>query len=266
MTPWWLIMMGGLLGSSHCLGMCGGFAAIIGMRTKSLATNLREQLIYSGGRLTSYAALGGVAGFVGKRFTDSIPTFINVPAILCLLAGAFLIREGALASGLIRRKISGVSSAGCLMRPIFSSMLRQPGIWNTYSAGMLTGLLPCGLVYAFVSLAASSADLLQGIGTMLAFGCGTLPLMVATGCGVGLLSWPARQRLWKVAGWSVLLTGILTLSRGVAFLQFEEQTGPVQCPFCKQKSSQSPLNTVSPSTTPMDSKAHSTSPTNDETL
>ena len=266
MTPWWLIMMGGLLGSSHCLGMCGGFAAIVGMRTKSLAANLREQLIYSSGRLTSYAALGGAAGFLGKRFADSIPKFINVPAILCLIAGVFLIREGALASGLIRRRISGVSSAGCLMRPIFSSMLRKPGFGNTFSAGMITGLLPCGLVYAFVSLAASSADLLRGIGTMVAFGCGTIPLMVVTGCGVGLLSWPARQQLWKFAGWSVLLTGILTVGRGIAFLQLEEQPGPVKCPFCNQKSLQQPMNADWQPTTSADSKEHSISPTNDETL
>lgn len=233
MTPWWLNMMGGLLGSSHCIGMCGGFAAIIGMRAKSLAGNFRDQMVYSFGRIASYATLGGVAGFAGKRIASTLPSVINVPALLCLIAGVFLIREGLFASGLVRRQLKGASTSGCLMRPLFSSILRQPGLTNTFLAGAATGFLPCGLVYSFVSLAASSADLLQGMATMAQFGAGTIPLMVATGCGTALLSWSARQWIWKVAGWSVLATGILTLGRGAAFLQWETQAKPAACPFCQ---------------------------------
>lgn len=233
MTPWWLNMMGGLLGSSHCIGMCGGFAAIVGMRTKSLATNFRDQMIYSCGRLASYATLGGVAGFAGMRIASAVPSVVNVPALLCLIAGVFLVREGLFASGLIRRRVSGTSTSGCLMRPLFSSILRKPGMANTFLAGTVTGLLPCGLVYSFVSLAASSADLLQGVATMVQFGCGTIPLMVAAGCGTALLSWSARQWIWKVAGWSVLATGLLTLGRGAAFLQWDSQAKPADCPFCR---------------------------------
>ena len=73
MTPLWLTMLGGLLGSSHCVGMCGGFAAIVGLRTGSMAGNLRAQLIYSAGRLMSYATLGAIAGFAGQRLSDSLP-------------------------------------------------------------------------------------------------------------------------------------------------------------------------------------------------
>lgn len=234
MTPWWLVTLGGLLGSSHCVGMCGGFAALVGMRTGSLWGNLRAQLIYSGGRLMSYATLGAVAGFMGKHISDSLPRMINVPAVLCLLAGTFLVREGLLASGILRRNVSGASTSGCLLGPLFSTILRSPGRRNTFCAGIVTGLLPCGLVYAFVSLAASSGDLLQGMGTMVAFGIGTVPLMVVTGCGTALLNWSARQRLWKIAAWSVVATGLLTLGRGWAFLQMGTEPQPVTCPFCSQ--------------------------------
>lgn len=233
MTPWWLNMMGGLLGSSHCIGMCGGFAAIVGMRSKSFGMNLQNQLVYSTGRIASYVTLGGIAGLAGKRITDSLPSFINVPAVLCLVAGLLLVREGLFATGLLRRKVAGHSSAGCVVRPLFSSILNSPGMTNTFLAGVATGLLPCGLVYSFVSLAASSADLLQGMATMGQFGLGTIPLMVATGCGAALLSWSARQRLWQVAGWSVLVTGLLTLGRGASFIQWESKPGPVECPFCR---------------------------------
>lgn len=236
MTPWWLAMLGGLLGSSHCVGMCGGFAAIVGLRTGSALGNLRAQLVYSVGRLMSYATLGAVAGFAGQRLESSLPQMINVPAVLCLAAGLFLFREGLLASGLVRRRIRGSSTAGCLFGPLFSTILKTPGARNTFVAGIVTGLLPCGLVYAFISLAASSGEFLSGLTLMLAFGAGTIPLMVLTGYGASVLSWTARQRLWQFAAWSVMITGLMTLGRGVAYLRAAPEDKAVMCPFCAQNS------------------------------
>ena len=242
MTPLWLTMLGGLLGSSHCVGMCGGFAAIVGLRTGSIAGNLRAQLVYSAGRLMSYATLGAIAGFAGQRLSDSLPRMINVPAVLSLLAGLFLVREGLLATGMFARRVTGTSTTGCLLGPLFSTILKTPGARNTFAAGVITGLLPCGLVYAFVSLAASSGDLMLGATTMLAFGAGTVPLMVVTGCGAALLSWAARQRLWQVAAWSVVVTGLLTMGRGVGFLQLKPEPQAVSCPFCIEKPLKSPAD------------------------
>ena len=139
MTPWWLIAFGGLLGSAHCVGMCGGFAALIGLNTGTLYGNLQAQLTYSAGRLMSYGTLGAIAGFAGKRIVASIPAMINVPAILCLLAGLFLIREGLLAAGMWPRRVLGVSTGGCLLGPLFSRMLRTPGGRNVFVAGVATG-------------------------------------------------------------------------------------------------------------------------------
>lgn len=233
MTSWWLAMLGGLLGSSHCVGMCGGFAAIVGLNTGSLLGNLRAQLIYSLGRIMSYATLGAVAGYAGQRLNAALPQMINVPAVLCLVAGAFLFREGLLASGLVRCRVgSSASTAGCLFGSLFSTLLRMPGGRNTFVAGIATGLLPCGLVYAFVSLAASSGEMSSGLVTMLAFGAGTVPLMVFTGCGASLLSWTARRRMWQFAAWSVMLTGLLTLGRGVSYLQAAPSDKADACPFC----------------------------------
>ena len=242
MNPWWLTMLGGFLGSSHCIGMCGGFAAVIGLRTGSMLGNLRAQLIYSAGRIMSYVTLGAIAGFAGERIGRSLPSYINVPAVLCLIAGVFLVREGLLATGLFRQQITGQSTTGCLLAPLFSTILKTPGARNTFAAGVVTGLLPCGLVYAFVSLAASSGDLLQGMSTMLAFGLGTVPLMVVTGCSAALLSWAARQRLWQLAAWSVIATGLLTMGRGIGFLNLTAEPKKATCPFCTDV----PLNSASP--------------------
>jgi sulfite exporter TauE/SafE len=227
--------LGGLLGSSHCVGMCGGFAAMVGLNTGTAWRNLRSQLIYSAGRLTSYATLGAVAGFAGKRLSELAPAVANVPAVLCIVAGVVLLREGFLATGVWRRRVSGISSGACLLGPLFLTLFKIPGGRNVFVAGIATGLLPCGLVYAFVSLAGSTGDFLQGMLTMMAFGAGTVPLMVVTGCGASLLSWSARQQFWRIAAWSVVATGLLTLGRGIAFLRTDRDASPT-CPFCAQRS------------------------------
>lgn len=237
MTPWWLIMVGGLLGSAHCVGMCGAFAALVGLNTGTLIANLRAQLIYSLGRIVSYTALGATAGFAGKRLLDTLPALVNVPAFLCLVAGIVLLREGLVAAGWWKTTVNGTSTTGCLLRPLFTTILKTPGLRNAFTAGIVTGFLPCGLVYAFVSLAASSGDMLLGARTMLAFGAGTVPLMVATGCGASLLTASIRQSLWRFAAWSVVLTGVLTIGRGAAFLQAASKPETAKCPFCSTHSS-----------------------------
>lgn len=229
-----LILLGGLLGSSHCVGMCGGFAMLVGMNKATFRENLIAQLSYSAGRLMTYCTLGAISGYVGLKLVKSAPQLLNVPAALCLLAGLLLLVEGLFATGIIKRRgVVMVPQAGCLVSPLFATMLKLPGLRNAFSAGLLTGMLPCGLLYAFVSLAASTGDLLRGMSVMLVFGLGTVPLMVATGAGAMLLKIATRERLMKAAAWCVVLTGALTVWRGAAFL-YAANTNSEQpaCPLC----------------------------------
>ncbi len=237
-----LILLGGLLGSSHCVGMCGGFAMLVGMNKPTFRENLMAQLSYSAGRLMTYCTLGAVSGYVGLRLVKSAPRLLNVPAGLCLLAGLLLVVEGLFATGIIKRRgVSMAPQVGCLMSPLFATMLKLPGLRNAFSAGLLTGMLPCGLLYAFVSLAASTGDLLRGMSVMLVFGLGTVPLMVATGAGAMLLKLATRQKLMKAAAWCVVLTGALTVWRGAAFL-YVANTNPGQpaCPLCLETTTTTP--------------------------
>lgn len=232
MTEWPLVFLGGLLGSSHCVGMCGGFAMMVGMATRSCRQNLAAQLFYSAGRIATYSAIGGVAGFAGWRLVEKTPALTMIPAILSLLAGGLLIVEGLFATGLVRRRqprSGGVM--GCLAGSVFGELLRTPGRGGAFTAGLVTGFLPCGLVYAFVALAASSHDLLKGIGTMAAFGLGTVPLMVLAGTGSMLLTVERRKWLYRAAAWCVIATGVLTVVRGYGFLSSSAPPAE-RCPFC----------------------------------
>jgi len=240
-----LIFVGGLLGSAHCLGMCGGFALLIGGTAPNWSHNLVRQLVYSGGRIFSYCALGALVGYGGLRLSDQFSPLINVQAMIAIAAGVLLIVQGLLATGVVahlRARLqlarSGAAASAapggvsCLMGGLVGSYLRDPRRSHVFLAGVFTGLLPCGLVYAFVTLAASTSHPLDAAATMAAFGLGTVPMMVLTGCGSSLLSHAGRRRLLVAAAWCVVVMGTISLARGVSFLMPSEIPPAQRCPLC----------------------------------
>ena len=172
-----LVFLGGLLGLSHCIGMCGAFAMSIGMGSSSPMQNLLRQAVYTLGRIFTYAFGGVVVAFVGLKLTRSLPGVggLNVQAALALIAGALLIIQGLKGLGL-RWPWSGQSAlVPCGSAKLLRTFLTSPGLANVFLAGVLTGLLPCGLVYANLLLATSTASLWKAAALMAAFGAGTAP-------------------------------------------------------------------------------------------
>lgn len=261
-----LVFLGGLLGSSHCIGMCGGFAMAVGFGSESLAANARRQLTWSTGRIFTYAFGGAICGFLGERLSGRF-SFASMQGILAIAAGILLIVQGLLSAGVFKRKlrvgrkcsIAGFSwllPIGQLMKPSRNNARTRADAAETFLAGVMTGFLPCGLVYAYLALAAASGSLWWGTATMVAFGLGTVPIMVATGTGMSLLSLPARTRLFRVAAWCVFITGILTIGRGVAAIDLEPEHGKPVCPLCDEPPSvlglQSTRSDTVPAQTPAD--------------
>ena len=117
-------------------------------------------------------------------------TLVNVQAGLSIVAGVLLVFQGLLALGVLpRRLLPDITGGGtpCLAGTFVGPFLTSPGWTNVLLAGILTGFLPCGLVYGFLTLASSSANIFHGLLTMLAFGAGTAPIMILTGVGGSLL-------------------------------------------------------------------------------
>lgn len=227
-----LIFVGGLLGSSHCIGMCGGFAVAIGADAPGPLANLRRQLTFSAGRIFTYTAAGAIGGFAGWRLAQGVPPTVNVQAILALVAGALLVWQGCDAVGLFRRRGTKTGQLPCLAASFFAPLLKGRGWGASFLAGMFTGMLPCGLVYANLALAASSGELWQGAATMAVFGLGTMPLLVAFGAGTSLLTLATRQRVLRLAAWCVVIVGLLSIARGVGYLSLPGSTEKPHCPFC----------------------------------
>ncbi len=245
-----LVFIGGLLGSAHCVGMCGGFAVLVGTPAARLPSNLARQVVYSCGRIFTYSVFGAAVGYGGLRLAENLGGVMNVQAVVAILAGVLLVVQGLIAAGVFRwlsrrwhvwrgsvRNPLAVPGAGvgCLMGGMLGSFLRDRRLRNVFLAGVFTGFLPCGLVYAYVALAAATSNLFGGMATMAAFGIGTVPLMVLAGSGSSLLSLAGRQRLLRMAAWCVVLTGGLSIVRGAGFWDpsHSETHSAAACPFCE---------------------------------
>lgn len=232
MIGWLMILGGGFLGSAHCVGMCGGFALALGAAGRSHATNLLRQLTYGLGRVFTYSFFGVTAGYAGNRLTTEWNSLVNIQAVLSIAAGLLLVIQGLEAAGAFRWRKPKSATVPCLGPTMFGALLRATRLRSVFLAGLVNGLLPCGLVYAFVALAASSGDLWRGGATMMLFGLGTLPVMTLVGAGGLLLQAALRRRFFALAAWCVVLTGMLSILRGLGFAQIPFLFDGPGCPLC----------------------------------
>jgi sulfite exporter TauE/SafE len=226
-----LIFIAGILGTAHCLGMCGPFALMIGGGSRTWSSALGRQAAYTAGRVFTYAVLGATAGYCGARLATLFPTFVNLPAALAILAGAMLVYQGLRAAGWLPALFSK-SSTPCVASGLFSQFLRQPRASGVFLAGVFTGLLPCGLLYGMLALATSTHSLPLGALTMIVFGLGTAPAMILAGLSGRIIGVATRRWLFAAAAWCLILTGIVSVARGVSF--FSISGPPAGCPMCQQ--------------------------------
>lgn len=237
MTELPLVFLAGLAGSLHCVGMCGGFACALGGDRRGPAASLARHLVYNTGRLASYCFLGALAAVAGAWLVaaDGGPGAVGAAQrLLALVSGALMVFVGLRFLGIVRARHGAGVGEGRWMAGLRAG-LRAPGWAAPLAFGVLNGLLPCPLVYAFAAQAAASGGALQGVQLMAVFGLGTFPAMLAMG-GLGLwwrraprvqpvhasfLRGAAAPRMeWRVlgvrvAGACVVLLGLVTAARGL---------------------------------------------------
>ncbi len=229
-----LVFLGGLLGSSHCLGMCGAFAVSIGLGTRSVGANLGRQVVYSLGRISTYAFLGATAGFAGWKLTHLPISGVGIQAWLAIVAGVLLIAQGLQATGVFSLwKKRSTPGTFCPSQKLFGTFLTSTRWSDTFLAGVLTGFLPCGLVYAYLAFAGSTAHPVWGALSMAVFGAGTTPLMLLAGTGATFLGLAGRRHLLRLAAISVVITGVITIDRGVRFAWADPAKPEQACPYCE---------------------------------
>jgi sulfite exporter TauE/SafE len=211
------LLVSGFLGSlGHCLGMCGPLVLVLGARLKTQKMPLiLGQMIYHGARVGTYAVLGAVVGGLGSLL--GVSTTLNRAAgVLSLLLGLGVILFGLGYLGWL--PLGGLEGAGDWWNRAMGRAFGTNGLKQLAFLGALNGVLPCGLVYSALLVAATTGGILQGMVGMVIFGAGTLPALFIMGTGAGTLSPRARQTLNRITGVLIILVGVQVALRGLSAL------------------------------------------------
>jgi uncharacterized protein len=229
MTLWTAFLLG-LAGSLHCAGMCGPLLCALPVVGQGRASFYAGRFLYNLGRIGMYGLLGLVFGALGKTLSIA-----GLQRWLSLAAGCAVL-IGLLASAKWSMN-TPVWEAVALLKKAFARLLQRRSYGGLFALGALNGLLPCGLVYVASAGAVASGELWQGALYMLAFGAGTLPMML----GIGLVSLKLRQLFGQRARIlipvSVAMLGLLLvvrgLSLGIPYLSPDLSSGHASCPACR---------------------------------
>ncbi len=160
----------GLAGSLHCAGMCGPIMWVLPFHTMTGIRKWYTIILYHLGRISVYAGLGVLLFSFRSAFNPQIQQYISIGA------GALLLIAGLL-SFLPGRSIR-LPWSGFIQRQL-TRFLAQPNTWTLAIAGILNGLLPCGLVYMALAAAINAPSAVQAAGLMYIFGAGTLPILIS---------------------------------------------------------------------------------------
>ena len=215
MADYFTIFTIGLLSSfGHCLGMCGGFVMAYSMQLKRGGTLVSPHVLYNIGRVVTYMLLGVLFGLVGETLRVVVG-IRQYQGILQLIAGIFMVLIALEMGGWLPGYLSNALPGYRLFKKGIGYLLQRVNRRNVLLLGFFNGFIPCGLVYAAGAKAASSGSIPEAVLTMLFFGLGTFPAMMALGLSANTVSIKFRQRVFRAATLLVILFGVFTVYRGI---------------------------------------------------
>ena len=208
----WTAFLLGLAGSLHCVAMCGPLMLALPLSNAERWGAIGQTLVYQFGRISMYAVLGLLFGFLGKGVAlAGFQQALSIVAGVLMLVAAFFAVEWERAA----RAVPGMQQMTRWVQQRIGQLMRAHSLGATLGIGMLNGLLPCGLVYAAVAGAISTAGGWEGGLYMALFGLGTLPLLLVLMRTGQRFSPEWRRRFRLVQPALLAVAGLLLLSRGL---------------------------------------------------
>jgi sulfite exporter TauE/SafE len=200
------MFMLGLLGTAHCVGMCGPLVVAIPGREPGIS----RHLLYHLGRVGSYTAVGAALGLLGGHLGGFVRVQIGVSLLAALLLAGFgLFRLGAIPEP---RWMLGINPGGLPgLGRLLESATRRGRPHAMIAVGLALGFIPCGLSYAAFARALSAGSVTAGALITLVFGLGTLPGLLALGATASRLS-RQRRRLFDLLAGMLMLGMAATLA------------------------------------------------------
>jgi len=203
----------GLIGSFHCIGMCGPIVVALPLKNHNLVSKIAGTILYNSGRVVTYSILGILFGLLGRGihmagFQQWTSILLGVAMIISVLF-PFFFREkitiGNLFSGFAARLI-------LRLKKLFTDR----SYFSLLMIGLLNGLLPCGLVYVAIAGAINSGTVLTGALFMMLFGIGTIPLLLIATLASDAIGQRVRSKMQRVVPYFVFFLGVLFILRGMS--------------------------------------------------
>lgn len=208
----WTAFILGLLGSFHCVGMCGPIAFLLPVDRSNSIRKMTQIFTYHFGRLLAYGLIGLFFGLIGKSLyifglQQQLSIAIGILMIVAVLVPTQLTNKFKPFQP-IYRIISKVKSA-------LGKSLKKKTADTFLTIGFLNGFLPCGLVYMAVFASLATEQALMGSAYMVLFGLGTIPLMTSAIYLGKFLNTKVKQNIQKAIPVFVVLIGVLFVLRGL---------------------------------------------------
>ena len=219
----------GLIGSAHCIGMCGPLVMSLPIFNKTPLEKTISMLLYHIGKIMSYVILGLIAGFFGKQLF-----VLNTQQQLSIIIGSIMIVYVVWVF-LIHPKYS-IKPFPFLEQPVLFGLARLFKSKKTVSffvIGILNGLLPCGMVYLALGSAMASGTIANGALFMLFFGLGTIPALLMVALGGQYMGFVFRRKLQKMLPVFIFTMGVVLILRGmnlgIPFVSPQIEMGNISC-------------------------------------
>jgi len=202
----------GIVGSMHCIGMCGPIAIALPIGNKKGIKKILALLLYNLGRISTYALIGTFFGILGKTFylagiQRQVSVALGVLILLSLvLPKAFSYNNKLLAwwNGIFRNFYNEMGV-----------LLKKKSYSSLFIIGIINGFLPCGLVYLALAGALAQTEVFNGSLFMVFFGLGTLPAMFSVGWISNYISIKMRNRIRKASPILIGIFAFLLIFRGL---------------------------------------------------
>ena len=202
----------GLLGSFHCVGMCGPLALSLPINSDDIVAKFFGALLYNVGRVVTYSFLGLLFGIVGRSFAlfgfqQWLSIIMGSLILLYLLAGRRFNK--------VSFSIPGVNNYLSKLRKTIGALYLKRNFNALFLIGLLNGLLPCGMVYMAIAGAVACGNIPGSVIFMAAFGMGTLPVMWAIAFFGNYLAIGVRLKIRKAYPFVIAMLACLLILRGI---------------------------------------------------
>lgn len=202
----------GLMGSIHCVGMCGPIAFMLPVDRSNKFRKFGQIFVYHFGRLLAYASIGMVFGLLGKGlYIFGMQQKLSIAIGILMIIVVFIPHKTFAKynfSKPVYRLISKVKTR-------LGQELKKKSPDTFLTIGFLNGFLPCGLVYMALFGAIAMGNSLEGGLYMALFGLGTIPLMTTAIYLGNFLKSGMRQKVQKLIPVFLVVIGALFILRGL---------------------------------------------------